>query len=132
MSQTQAVAPAQDKPDPKILFQRYFKSVGPRTYAAQLKEAANGNHFLVITEGKRDRNTDEVRKTRLFVFSEDFEEFFRMVSDTAQFIKANPVPREIAERQRRYWAKANDKPQRPQKPAEPRGRRPARQPVAAR
>ena len=27
------------KPDAKILFQTYFKSVGPRTYAAQLKKA---------------------------------------------------------------------------------------------
>ena len=34
------------KPEPTILFQKFFKSVGPRTYAAQVKEAANGNHFV--------------------------------------------------------------------------------------
>ena len=28
----------QSKPEPPILFQRFFKSVGPRTYAAQLAE----------------------------------------------------------------------------------------------
>src|SRR4051812_21949153 len=71
-------APAEKK-EAKILFQQYFKSVGPRTYAAQIKEAGNGNHFLVLTEGKRDDATGEVRKTRLFVFSEDFTEVFRML-----------------------------------------------------
>src|SRR5881392_109838 len=58
------------KGEPKILFQKYFKSVGPRTYAAQLKEAGNGNHFLVLTEGKRDPETNEVKKLKLFVYSE--------------------------------------------------------------
>src|SRR4051812_35560996 len=38
------------KPEQEILFQNYFKSVGPRTYAAQVKKAGNGNHFLVLTE----------------------------------------------------------------------------------
>src|SRR5438093_13654464 len=83
------------KPEPKILFQKFFKSVGPRTYASQVKEAGNGNHFLVLTEGKRDEATNEVRKTRLFIFSEDFNDFFRMLHETAQFIKANPVPEEV-------------------------------------
>src|SRR6188508_1354860 len=75
---------AQPKPEPKILFQKFFKSVGPRTYAAQLKEAGNGNHFLVLTEGKRDEKTNEVKKTKLFVFSEDFNDFFAMVQEAAK------------------------------------------------
>ena len=54
------------KSEGEILFQDYFKSVGPRTYAAQVKRAGNGNHFLVLTEGKRDDATGEVRKIRLF------------------------------------------------------------------
>jgi hypothetical protein len=93
----------------EILFQKFFKSVGPRTYAAQVKRAKNDNHFLVLTEGKRDDKTDEVRKTRLFVFSEDFPEFFRMLHETAQFIKANPVPDEVRERRAKFWAKKNPK-----------------------
>src|SRR5689334_14102317 len=91
--------------EPKILFQKYFKSIGPRTYAAQLKEAGNGNHFLVLTEGKRDPVTNEVKKLKLFVYSEDFNAFFRMLHDTAQFIKAHPVSPEIKMRRMRYWAK---------------------------
>jgi hypothetical protein len=95
----------QQKPEPVIRFQRFFKSMGPRTYAAQIKEAANGNPFLVLTEGKRDPKTDELRKTRLFIFSEDFPAFFRMLHETAQYLKANPVPEEIKKRRQRYWEK---------------------------
>ena len=91
----------------KILFQKFFKSVGPRTYAAQVKEASNGNHFLVLTEGKRDDATGEVRKTRLFVFSEDFGEFFDLLEQTARFIKAHPVPEDVERRRRRFWARKN-------------------------
>jgi hypothetical protein len=95
------------KPEAEILFQKYFKSVGPRTYAAQLKQAGNGNHFLVLTEGKRDDNSAEVRKTKLFVFSEDFAAFFRMLHETARFIRENPVPPEVKEKRQKFWAKQN-------------------------
>lgn len=93
------------KPEPKILFQKYFKSIGPRTYAAQIKEAGNGNHFIVLTEGRRDETNGEVRKTRLVVFSEDFIAFFRMLQETAQFIKANPVPDAVRRKREKFWAR---------------------------
>jgi hypothetical protein len=92
----------------EILFQDYFKSVGPRTYAAQVKKAGNGNHYLVITEGKRDEKTNEVRKTRLFVFSEDFVAFFKMMKGAAEFIKAHPVPEEVRRKRETFWAKNPD------------------------
>jgi hypothetical protein len=98
-------AGGQNKPEPEILFQKYFKSVGPRTYASQLKRAGNGNHFLVLTEAKRDEKTNEVRKTRLYLFSEDFVAFFRMLHETAQFIRQNPVPDEVRKRQERRWSR---------------------------
>ena len=100
-----------DHPEHEILFQKYFKSVGPRTYASQVKRANNGNHYLVLTEGKRDESTGEVRKTRLFVYSEDFVELFKMLQATAQFIKANPVPDEVKKKRDRYWAKKAQEPQ---------------------
>lgn len=93
------------KAEHEILFQQYFKSVGPRTYAAQVKRASNGNHYLILTEGNRDGKSGELRKTRLFLFSEDFAEFFKMVKSTAEFIKANPVPPEVKGRRERFWAK---------------------------
>ena len=104
-----AKAPAGPRPtsEHEILFQKYFKSVGPRTYAAQVKRATNGNHYLVLTEGQRDPKTDELRKTRLFIFSEDFTEFFRMMHEAAVFIRANPVPEDVKRKREKFWAKAN-------------------------
>jgi hypothetical protein len=97
--------PGSEKPEAKILFQNYFKSVGPRTYAAQVKEGANGNHFILLTEGRRDESTGEVRKTKLIVFSEDFREFFKMLSQAAHFVRDNPVPEQVAKKRARFWEK---------------------------
>jgi hypothetical protein len=102
--------PAGPKPEPKILFQQFFKSVGPRTYVAQLKEAANGNHFLVLTEGKRDEKTNEIRKSRVFLYSEDFKAFFNLMHDTAKFINANPVDPKVKAKRDKIWAKKADSP----------------------
>jgi hypothetical protein len=96
---------SESKPEAKILFQKFFHSVGPRTYAGQVKELANGNHLLVLTEGKRDADTGEVRKTRLLIFGEDFTAFFKLLAETAAFIRANPLSEEIKEKRRRFWAK---------------------------
>jgi hypothetical protein len=88
-----------------ILFQQFFKSVGPRTYAAQVKRAANGNHFLVLTEGKRDEKTNELRKSRLFIYGEDFSAFFKLMKASAEFVRANPVPDEVKAKRDKVWAK---------------------------
>ena len=72
--------------DHPVLFQQFFKS-GSRTYAAQVKQASNGKPFLVLTEGKRDTKTDEVKKSKLFVFSEDLTEFFHLLQETATFLR---------------------------------------------
>ena len=102
-----------EKSEPKILFQKYFHSVGPRTYAAQVKELANGNHLLVLTEGKRDKETGEARKIRLFIYGEDFTAFFRLLHETAGFIRANPLSDEIRKKRARFWAKKDGKTPRP-------------------
>lgn len=94
-----------EKIEPRTLHQTYFKSVGPRTYAAQLKEAGNGNHFLVLTEGKRDKKTNELKKCSLFVFSEDFDAFKDMLRDAFKYIAEHPVSAEVKSRQQKYWAK---------------------------
>ncbi len=101
-------SPRPTSADHEILFQNYFKSVGPRTYATQVKKAGNGNHYLVMTEGKRDEKTNEVRKTRLFIYSEDFVEFFKMLKGAAEFIKANPVPDDVRRKREKFWAKNPD------------------------
>lgn len=99
--------PAGEQPpaEHEILFQQFFKSVGPRTYVAQVKRANNGNHYVVLTEGKRDGKTQDVRKVRLFVFSEDFDEFFKLMNATAAFVRAHPVPKDVKAKRERFWAK---------------------------
>lgn len=98
------------KPEPKILFQKFFKSVGPRTYAAQLKQAGNGNHFLVLTEGKRDEKSGELKKCSLFVFSEDFANFFQLAREAEQFVQAHPVSAEVRKKREQFWSKQKSKP----------------------
>ena len=90
--------------DHEILFQNWFKSVGPRTYAVQVKKASNGNHYIVLTEGKRD-DAGQVRKTRVFVYSEDFIEFFKLLHETAVFVRENPVPEDVKKRMEKWWKK---------------------------
>jgi hypothetical protein len=75
-----------------------------------VKKAGNGNHYVAFTEGRRDDATGEVRKTRLFVYSEDFIEFFRMLQETAHFIKDNPVPEGISKKRRQFWSRKGDQP----------------------
>jgi hypothetical protein len=96
---------AKAKPEPKIIHQTFFKSIGPRTYASQVKELANGNHMLLLTEGRRDEQTGEVRKTRLAVFAEDFSVFFNMLKETSRFIDTHPLPDDVRRRRERFWKK---------------------------
>src|SRR5687768_10766653 len=100
-----AAAAAAAAKEPKTLFQKYFKSVGTRSYAAHLKENDKGNQFLVLTESKRDPASGETKKTKVFIYSEDFAQYFRMLHETAQFIKAHPVPEEVKLKRQRYWAR---------------------------
>ena len=93
------------KQEPKVLFQKYFKTISRRTYAAKLKESHDGNQFLVLTEEKPDPETGEIRKSKVSIHSEDFSHYFRMLHETAQFIKTHPVPEAIKMKRMRYWAK---------------------------
>lgn len=95
--------------DHPILAQTYFKSIGTRTYVAQLKVASNGNHYLVLTEASRIKGSDDIRKTRIFVYSEDFKAFFDLVAQAQQSTQAHPVPREIAEERASFWRKVSRK-----------------------
>jgi len=124
--------PGADKPEHEILFQTYFKSVGPRTYAAQVKKASNGNHYVVLTEGKRDEKTGEVRKTRLFVYSEDFVPFFKMLQETAHFIKDHPLPEDVKKRRDAFWARKNSDDKRAPEAKAARGSPPKAAPAAVR
>jgi len=90
-----------------ILFQDFFKSVGPRTYAIQFKKASNGNHYMVLIEGQRDPKSGELYKRKVNVFSEDFEAFWVLLGSAHKWIKANPVPEKVASKQKALWTKRN-------------------------
>lgn len=130
MSPTSPQAAGQTAVEHEIMFQNWFKSVGPRTYAAQVKKAKNGNHFVVLTEGKRDEKSGEVRKTSLFVFSEDFAAFFKMLHETAVFVREHPVPDEVKKKQDSYWARRRAEADAPAKAENPDPNRQDRRPGA--
>src|SRR5690242_14112327 len=117
--------------DHEILFQDWFKSVGPRTYAAQVKKANNGNHYLILTEGRREEKTGEIRKNRLFLYSEDFIAFFKMLHETAVFVREHPVSPEVKKRQERRWAKERQPDEKSSQKTEPNRPAPRRQSVPA-
>jgi hypothetical protein len=98
-----------------------------------VKKAGNGNHYVVFTEGRRDDATREVRKTRLFVYSEDFIPFFKMLQETAHFIKANPVPEEVSRKRRQFWSRKGEQPKTAREASSPvpRASGPAPKPVPA-
>jgi hypothetical protein len=98
-------AKSADATPDKILFQSYFKSVGPRTYASQVKLLKNENHMLVLTVGKPNPEGGEPIKTRFIVFAEDFAAFFRLLQERAHFIKANPLPDKVRLRRQKFWEK---------------------------
>ena len=109
-SDEKSAPPSAPRPEPKILYQTFFKSIGTRTYAAQVKQASNGNHFIALTEGRRDEKTGDLRKNFVLVFGEDFEAFFKMLDDTKQFVHQHPVPADIAKKQARFWENKRKQP----------------------
>jgi hypothetical protein len=89
----------------RVLFQKSFKSMGHRQYAALLKELESGNHLLTLSETRRDPATGESHKTKISIFGEDLTAFFRLLHETATFIRAHPLPEEVRHRREKFWAR---------------------------
>lgn len=85
------VPPATTTGEKPVVFQKYFKN-GHRTYASQVKLSQNGKKYLVLTEGHRDPETDEVKKHTLIVFEQDLKQFFSMMQETVVYLRANRDP----------------------------------------
>ncbi len=86
--QSVAGVDGQDRP---VLFQRYFKN-GNKTYAAQIKLAASGRRYLVITEGTRDPDTQALRKQIVRVHEQDLKSFFSMLQEVVVYLRAHRNP----------------------------------------
>lgn len=76
---------SQERP---ILYQKYFKN-GHKTYASQLKLGNNGKKYLVLTEGYRDPDTQELKKHYIRVFESDLKEFFAMLQETVVYLRTH-------------------------------------------
>jgi hypothetical protein len=77
-------------------------------YAEVQRAVARGvrmRRARVVSEPVTDYTSGDVWKTRLFIYSEDFGEFFKLLQATAVFIRANPVPDEVKKKRTRFWAK---------------------------
>ncbi len=69
-----------------------------------MKKATNDNHYLVLTEGRRDKQSGEVRKLRLNIFSEDFDAFFDLLRQAEAFVKAHPLSPEFMRKRKQFWS----------------------------
>ena len=69
-----------------VIFQKYFKS-NNRTYAAQIKLSQIGKKYLVLTQGVRDPETDQLKKHTIFVFEQDLKDFFAMLQETVVYLR---------------------------------------------
>ncbi len=68
-----------------------LKSAGSRTYFFDLKETRNKNTMLQITESKpKGKDEEGFEQNRIFLFSEDFEAWFKTLGEVYRHLKANP------------------------------------------
>lgn len=74
-----------------IIFQQYFKN-GNRTYASQVKISQIGKKYLVLTEGRRDPKTQELKKHTICVFEQDFKQFFAILQETVLYLRSAKDP----------------------------------------
>lgn len=78
-----------------------------------MKEASNGNQALVLIEGKRDAETGEVKKHKLYLWSEDFPAFMEMFEAVRKHIEEHPVPEAVRAKREAFWKKGGKPSQRP-------------------
>ena len=75
----------------ETLKQWRLKSAGSRTYFFDLKETRNKNTMLQITESKpKGKDEEGFEQNRIFLFSEDFEAWFKTLGEVYRHLKANP------------------------------------------
>ena len=75
----------------ETLKQWRLKSAGSRTYFFDRKETRNKNTMLQITESKpKGKDEEGFEQNRIFLFSEDFEAWFKTLGEVYRHLKANP------------------------------------------
>ncbi len=81
-----------------IIFSKTIKA-GKRIYYLDVKENRKGELFLVITESKQitvnsgDKQEQVFEKHKIFLYREDFKNFFENLAQIVEYIeKNNPAP----------------------------------------
>ena len=68
-----------------------LKSAGSRTYFFDLRKTKTDNTYLQITESKpKGPDQDGFDQNRIFLFSEDFDDWFKTLGDVYRHLKAHP------------------------------------------
>ncbi|MBQ7823110.1 MAG: DUF3276 family protein, partial [Bacteroidaceae bacterium] len=86
------------KTENDIIFSKTIKA-GKRIYYLDVKENRKGELFLVITESKQitvnsgDKQEQVFEKHKIFLYREDFNNFFESLAQIVEYIeKNNPTP----------------------------------------
>ncbi len=65
---------------------------GKRTYFFDVRETRQGDHYLVLTESMKFIDNDgssKFKRSKLFLYKEDFEKFAKGYEEAVDFIKRN-------------------------------------------
>lgn len=82
------------KGDNDIIFSKTIKA-GKRIYYLDVKESRKGELFLVITESKQitvasgEKNEQQYEKHKIFLYREDFNNFFESLAQIVEYIEKN-------------------------------------------
>ncbi|MEI6887790.1 MAG: DUF3276 family protein [Bacteroidales bacterium] len=79
------------------IFSRAIRA-GKRTYFFDVKNTAEGEAYLTITESKRKLDEEGkffYEKHKLFLYREDFEKFRNGFEDAVEFIQTGKVPERL-------------------------------------
>jgi len=91
--------------DREEIYSKVVKA-GKRTYYFDVRTTRAEDHYLTITESRRQNNADGssfVKKHKIFLYKEDFENFRDSLDDVLKFIedKQGPPPSREAYEERR-------------------------------
>jgi hypothetical protein len=67
------------------VFSRRFGG-GKRTYYVDVKQDANGEKYVVISEASWKDGADKKFRSRVMIWKEDFEQLFQSINDIRAFL----------------------------------------------
>lgn len=59
---------------------------GSRTYYFDIKQTKAHDYFLIISERKKDNERKLIKKQKIFLYKEHFEEFLKILNEMMEYI----------------------------------------------